>query len=149
MKKTYVELSRYIIQQFPDLKPADISGNMDEPPEFWVVASQITALLQIVGMAFVVLGDSLLEMIGLSKEQQPKWLESAKENRMAVFFGLFFLNNFASSHLSTGAFEVAYNGEVVYSKLATGRMPTVKDVIYGIESVRSAYHTAQGQLPGI
>jgi|CryBogDrversion2_2_1035213.scaffolds.fasta_scaffold490029_1 selT/selW/selH-like putative selenoprotein len=31
--------------------------------------------------------------------------------------------------LSTGAFELYLNGDLVYSKLATGRMPQVSDVV--------------------
>ena len=46
--------------------------------------SQLTSLLQICGMAFVVLGDSLLETFGLSPANTPKWLASVKENKIGV-----------------------------------------------------------------
>ena len=116
---------------------------MDRPPETWVFVSQITSMLQILGMAFVVLGDGLLEMVGISARNEPKWITSAKENKIAVFFGLFFLNNFANGKLATGAFEVEYNGVVVFSKLELGRMPSVQEVIKGIETVRQQYELAQ------
>ncbi|GMH99015.1 hypothetical protein TrLO_g6919 [Triparma laevis f. longispina] len=138
MKKNYLELSRYITSYFPDLQ-SRVSGGVDRPPELWILISQITSMLQILGMAFVVLGDKLLEMVGISPATAPKWLQSAKENKMVVFFGLFFLNNVANGKLATGAFEVEYNGITVYSKLATGRMPSVQEVIKAIETVRMEY----------
>ena len=145
MKKTYVELSRILAGHFPDLA-GRITGSMDEPPEFWVYASQVTSLLQIFGMAFAFLGDGFLEMIGIT--HPPKFLRDAQSHKMAVFFALFFLNNYASSHLSTGAFEVVYNGVIVTSKLETGRMPSVRDVVSGVEGARNAYWAAQGAAGG-
>jgi selT/selW/selH-like putative selenoprotein len=42
-------------------------------------------------------------------------------------FGVFFLgNNIQASLLSTGAFEMYLDGQLVYSKLATGGMPTLQ-----------------------
>lgn len=142
MKKNYMELSRYINSYFPDTV-GKVSGSVDRPPEFWIMISQLTSLLQICGMAFVVLGDSLLETFGLSPANTPKWLASVKENKIGVFFVLFFLNNYANSHLSTGAFEVVYNGRTVFSKLEVGRMPTVDEVLRGMEAVRKEHAMAQ------
>ena len=127
MKKTYVQLSRYITSYFPDTQGL-ITGEVDRPPEMWIFISQITSLLQIMGMAFIVLGDTMLQTFGLNPSNTPNWLKTVKENKMPLFFALFFLNNVANSHLATGAFEVQYNGVTVYSKLQTGRMPNVEEV---------------------
>lgn len=61
-----------------------VSGSVDRPPEMWIIISQVTSLLQICGMAFIVFGDSLLETFGLNPANTPKWLNSAKENKMGV-----------------------------------------------------------------
>ena len=95
-------------------------------------------------MAFIIFGDSLLDMIGL--HNPPKWVLDAKENKMAVFITIFFINNFFSSKLSTGAFEITYNDELVYSKLETHRMPTVQDVLSGVEEARKMFWAAQSQI---
>mmetsp|Transcript_2612 Transcript_2612/g.4958 ORF Transcript_2612/g.4958 Transcript_2612/m.4958 type:complete len:150 (+) Transcript_2612:258-707(+) len=145
MKKNYMELSRYINSYFPDTV-GKVSGSVDRPPEMWIIISQVTSLLQICGMAFVVFGDSLLETFGLNPANTPKWLNSAKENKMGVFFALFFLNNYANSHLATGAFEVVYNGRTVFSKLEMGRMPNVDEVLKGMEAVRREYAQAQATV---
>ena len=47
---------------------------------------------------------------------------------MMAFCGVFFMNSMANSLTTTGAFEVLLDGEVVYSKLETGRMPNGRQV---------------------
>lgn len=51
---------------------------------------------------------------------------------MQTFAFIFLANTLAASMTATGAFEVLYGEEVVFSKLAMGRMPT-GDVSYVIE----------------
>ena len=47
-----------------------------------------------------------------------------QQYKMAIILGGFIGLNFVTSMLSsTGAFEIFYNGELVFSKLMTGRMP--------------------------
>ncbi len=41
--------------------------------------------------------------------------------KVHVFIGGFIVNSFATSMVATGAFEVIYDGEVVFSKLETDR----------------------------
>jgi len=136
MKRNYLELQHHLISRFPDLQNR-VSGSIDQPAEVFVMLANITNLLQILGMAFFIFGDSLLKTFGISSK--PKWLSFVQDNKMMCFIGLFMLNNMANSNLSTGAFEVEYNGIVVWSKLETGRMPSVMGVVQGIENVRRQY----------
>ena len=46
-----------------------------------------------------------------------------KDNKTMVFFALFMINTFGANQLSTGAFEIYFNGDLIYSKLNTGVMP--------------------------
>jgi selT/selW/selH-like putative selenoprotein len=56
-------------------------------------------------------------------------LRWAAENRMMALGLLFMGYNMARSSLaSTGAFEVYFQGKLVFSKLATGRMPELTDL---------------------
>ena len=48
---------------------------------------------------------------------------------MMAFCGVFFMNSMANSLTTTGAFEVLLDGEVMYSKLETGRMPNGRQLI--------------------
>ena len=66
--------------------------------------------------------------------------EHIKEKKMMiVMLAIFVGNTVRNSLMSTGAFEVWYDDKMVWSKLATGRMPTgVADVVSGMESVLGA-----------
>ncbi|PSC76151.1 seleno T [Micractinium conductrix] len=53
--------------------------------------------------------------------------------------GLWFIGNTVRQNLlSTGAFEVSYAGTPIFSKLATGRMPTLADVVEGVGEAMAA-----------
>lgn len=61
-----------------------------------------------------------------------------REKRGVILMGTWFLGNTLRNGLtSTGAFEVYYNGQRVFSKLATGRMPSFAEVAAGIEGIIS------------
>lgn len=48
-------------------------------------------------------------------------------------------NTVRQNLLSTGAFEVSYQGVPVFSKLATGRMPTLQEMVAGVaQAMRGA-----------
>ncbi len=52
---------------------------------------------------------------------------------MSVVFFVYFLGNtVVNSLMSTGAFEVLLNDQILFSKLATGQMPTSADLSKGL-----------------
>jgi len=85
-------------------------------------------------MAFMMFGDGIWDSLG----GQPGWWNEVKDNKMPVFVGLFLMNSMANSQLSTGAFEIFYNGDLVFSKLAMGRMPSGREVLLTINGMRGA-----------
>mmetsp|Transcript_74158 Transcript_74158/g.86040 ORF Transcript_74158/g.86040 Transcript_74158/m.86040 type:complete len:129 (-) Transcript_74158:289-675(-) len=58
-----------------------------------------------------------------------------QENRGTVIMVGFALNMIASSLLQTGAFEVYFDDELVYSKLETGQIPSSSIVVSKIRSL--------------
>ena len=48
---------------------------------------------------------------------------------MGAFVMVFFTNSVAQSMTSTGAFEVAVDGKVCFSKLEVGRMPNLQEIV--------------------
>ena len=42
-------------------------------------------------------------------------------------------NGLVGNLMATGAFEISYNGEQVYSKLETGRMPSLPELLDGLK----------------
>ena len=55
-------------------------------------------------------------------------------NRMGWITGAWFGGNIAyNAFTSTGAFEIYANGVLVFSKMATGRLPTAEEFWLGLE----------------
>jgi len=64
-----------------------------------------------------------------------KFLE---DNQMVVLGGCFACNMIAGNLLNTGAFEIKYNGELIFSKIDTGRFPEMPELLELLEAaVRS------------
>jgi selT/selW/selH-like putative selenoprotein len=103
-------------------------------------------LAQLLQMAFF--GGLAVSLIGrgLLPEPYSKFIEA---NQM-VILGVCFLCNIVSGNLlNTGAFEVAYNGHPVWSKIETGRFPQMDELRSAMESVMQAALpvTAEAVLP--
>jgi selT/selW/selH-like putative selenoprotein len=68
----------------------------------------------------------------------PPFYESIKEKKLLVGFGAWMVgNSLAQSLTSTGAFEIAYNGQMVYSKLASSsaQLPTLQQIITNLQQI--------------
>jgi selT/selW/selH-like putative selenoprotein len=69
--------------------------------------------------------DAKIPALGIS---EPEIFISVKNNKMACAVGLFIINSVGHNMLSTGAFEIYVNDELVYSKLALRKMPDAQDI---------------------
>jgi hypothetical protein len=57
----------------------------------------------------------------------PPWQEYLTANKMSTCGMTWFMGNTLAQNLvSTGAFEVYYDGDLVFSKLLTGKLPVVR-----------------------
>ena len=60
--------------------------------------------------------------------------QKVQDNKLIIIMGAFIGLNFVKSMLeSTGAFEVYLNGDLLYSKLLTGRMPELHEIMSKIK----------------
>mmetsp|Transcript_65642 Transcript_65642/g.90798 ORF Transcript_65642/g.90798 Transcript_65642/m.90798 type:complete len:93 (+) Transcript_65642:581-859(+) len=72
-------------------------------------------------IGFLLAGETVL---GLLRIPPPNMFKSFWDSKYIYSFMVFFFGSqFAAQYLMTGAFEVYINGELAFSKLATGRMP--------------------------
>lgn len=56
--------------------------------------------------------------------------QRVQQNRWMYFIGAYFLTNTLQKMLSqTGAFEVYVDNELIFSKLALNRMPTIQEIL--------------------
>eukprot|EP00052_Salpingoeca_macrocollata_P026643 m.248427 g.248427 ORF g.248427 m.248427 type:complete len:96 (-) comp22613_c1_seq1:966-1253(-) len=81
-------------------------------------------------MLAVAMGDKLFQWLN---RPMPETLIAARENMvMSMVFIFFFANNVSNMFLSTGAFEVYLNGELLHSKLETGHLPEWDSLFHNI-----------------
>jgi hypothetical protein len=67
----------------------------------------------------------------------PAWLKSMSENKFQTAIIIFWVFNMVSANvMNTGAFEVFYEGELVSSKLQSGKLPRVDAIFEGIRAIQ-------------
>jgi selT/selW/selH-like putative selenoprotein len=59
----------------------------------------------------------------------PAIVTQMNANKPVAFFGLFMVNSVGNSFMSTGAFEIYINDDLVFSKLENKRFPYAEDVV--------------------
>lgn len=91
-----------------------------------VAVSKVVGFSSMGTIAVTLFGKSLFTMTGITPPDLYYALES---NKMGSCIGAWFVGNIVSANLlNTGAFEVYYDGETIFSKLETGSLPRM-DVI--------------------
>lgn len=113
----YNQLSYTLAQQFPGIQ---VSGDNYPPTAVNFFLSRVFYGLFFMGLA---LNFGLSSMLPLTIRN---WLN---ENRMVTFFGIFLCQMVASSLVQTGAFEVELDGQLIFSKLQSGHVPDLRDLV--------------------
>merc|ERR1712050_99470 len=100
------------------------------PPSLQMFASFVQSL-QLLGFAIIFFGDQIFAALGITP---PAWHKKVQENKMMSVVTLFMANNIAHNMLATGAFEIEYNGRLVFSKLDAKCMPTFDEIVSGLHN---------------
>lgn len=93
--------------------------------------SQVAGLTQMLGIVLAFFGDGIFRLLGVPT---PAWFASLAENKLMVVGGLFLFNSVAQNMCATGAFEISLNGKNVFSKIQSGRMPSVQEIRTNLET---------------
>ena len=122
-------MRNWLENAYPELRGKITGGDHPTTPTVQLLL-KIMAAIQMLGIIFVVLGDNVFRIIGM--QRAPSWYNNfVVKNHVAIMIGVYLivpqiLNGYAVS----GAFELTLDGkDVIYSKLATGRMPKTDDLI--------------------
>lgn len=119
MKRNFVELQNFLSTRYPELA-GRIRGENYPPPAYAQMVVSAVGSLQMGAIVMLLFGSKIFEML---KMPEPELFGQMKENKMMTFMGIFMANSMANSLTSTGAFEVFLDGNLIYSKLESGRMP--------------------------
>ncbi|XP_058763811.1 selT-like protein [Vicia villosa] len=127
-KGTAVTLKNMLEIAFPGVEV--ILANYP-PPLPKRLLSKVVPVVQIGVVGVVVAGEQIFPMLGFVAP--PPWYFNLRANRFGTIASTWLLGNALQSFLqSSGAFEVYFNGNLVFSKLKEGRFPgeiELKDLI--------------------
>jgi len=85
------------------------------------MAATVAQRTQMGLIAGVFFGSTIFGYLGMQEPQFYAWI---KERRMLTILALFLIGNqITSAFLSTGAFEITYDGHLIWSKLESGTLP--------------------------
>jgi len=93
--------------------------------------SQVLGVVKIALIVAIIAGQNPFQMLGM---QTPSAFQWALNNKLSSCMMLFFISNAVEGQLiSTGAFEVSFNDQRIWSKLESGRVPQPEEIFHMIE----------------
>jgi len=130
MQKNFVTVRNILEDMHPQLV-GHIRG--ENYPLTQAVQAMVTVagLMQTMGIIFIFMGKRLFDAISTP---EPEWYTWVQNNKMMSIASLFLVNSVVQQQAATGAFEITYNGETVFSKLETGRMPNMEEILEGLSA---------------
>uniref|UniRef100_A0A7S2TFZ1 Selenoprotein T n=1 Tax=Lotharella oceanica TaxID=641309 RepID=A0A7S2TFZ1_9EUKA len=105
-------------------KGMQVQGEIYPPTPMNVMLSQICMYVLFTMIALTFIGESLFKTVDFPLGL--KVCNFLKTNFSATMILAFILNTMAQQLVATGAFEIVINDETVFSKLETGRLPTME-----------------------
>jgi len=133
-----MQLQHELRLQFPQLQ----SHGMNHPPTPQnAMIAQLIGYAQMAAFGVLFFGSLIFQTLKMPEPDIVKWMS---ENKMNSFCMIFMMGFMSTQLMATGAFEVYYNGNLIYSKLDEGRIPHVHDLVrnlqmYGVQPQQAQY----------
>jgi len=123
------------LKHFLENNYVELRGNIDganyPAPAHAQFLGKLAGYVQVAGVIMMMFGGSVFNALGYTTP--PAWLTQMQENQMQVFMGLFMFSMVAANMQSTGAFEIILDEKVLFSKIDSGRMPTLDELVALLE----------------
>eukprot|EP00357_Protocruzia_adherens_P007412 CAMPEP_0114984578 /NCGR_PEP_ID=MMETSP0216-20121206/7353_1 /TAXON_ID=223996 /ORGANISM="Protocruzia adherens, Strain Boccale" /LENGTH=265 /DNA_ID=CAMNT_0002346727 /DNA_START=110 /DNA_END=907 /DNA_ORIENTATION=+ len=121
MFQDFQQKFRYAVPELTVVGENYPAGTMNE------LISTLISRMQWVAFILLLFGNKIFAYFQITP---PGLYYRAQENKFFAGFMIFMLgNNLANMFLSTGAFEISYQGELVWSKLQAGGVPEFPDLL--------------------
>mmetsp|Transcript_8507 Transcript_8507/g.11855 ORF Transcript_8507/g.11855 Transcript_8507/m.11855 type:complete len:141 (+) Transcript_8507:239-661(+) len=130
MHKYFLEVRQFIESQYPVFRDNVTGGNYPPPLHAQYIA-QLTSFVWLVGIALLIGGSQVLKTLGIPEPDFIHWMDN---NKGIVFVVLFMMNSIGNSMITTGAFEIYLNDELIFSKLSGGHVPNGEDIVNALAS---------------
>jgi len=133
MKANFIRLREILQTEFPG-QWNRIDGANYPAPEWTTYASTVLSALQLFAMLLILVGEGIWTHVP-GFQRPPEFYYTMKENPALTFIITFLvIPSYVQSFANTGAFEVYVDQKLIYSKLETGRLPNVQELIRALES---------------
>mmetsp|Transcript_12917 Transcript_12917/g.24597 ORF Transcript_12917/g.24597 Transcript_12917/m.24597 type:complete len:170 (-) Transcript_12917:306-815(-) len=145
-----MQVKQQLERRYPNI---NVVGSNYPPDSNKVAIAQLTQFGMFGVIGLTIAGSQVWPALGM---EPPGWYHSMASNKMTTCMGAWFVGNtIAQNMLSTGAFEIYYDGQLVFSKLKTGRLPQIPSIMVAMDeainnSGRLSHGTAansQDRLP--
>ena len=123
-------------QAFPGLK---VEGGPYTPSASVQYAIRAVRIAQLGVAALYFFGD---QAFGMMRRPSPPWLGQMHENKFVVAGGVYGLDVFAQTMKAINGFEITYNGQVLHSKLASGKFPESDELVTKLRRIISRENSA-------
>mmetsp|Transcript_18778 Transcript_18778/g.46763 ORF Transcript_18778/g.46763 Transcript_18778/m.46763 type:complete len:150 (-) Transcript_18778:383-832(-) len=128
-----MQVSQLIEQSYPGVT---VVGSNYPPSPLNVALSKVVGFGTMGAVGATFFGEKIFATLGMPR---PEFVASMQANKMGSCMGAWFVGNMLSQNLlNTGAFEVYYNGEVIFSKLQQARLPNVPEIMSGLDGAMKA-----------
>mmetsp|Transcript_5655 Transcript_5655/g.8459 ORF Transcript_5655/g.8459 Transcript_5655/m.8459 type:complete len:141 (+) Transcript_5655:85-507(+) len=133
MRANFLRLRELLLNEFPGQWNA-IEGANYPPPDWIKYTSPFISAVQMFAMMLILTGDGLWSYVpGFSRP--PEFYYKMKENPALTFMVVFLvIPSYVQSFANSGAFEVYVDEKLIFSKLETGRMPNVPEIVRALEA---------------
>uniref|UniRef100_A0A061R5R5 Selenoprotein t n=1 Tax=Tetraselmis sp. GSL018 TaxID=582737 RepID=A0A061R5R5_9CHLO len=119
-----MQVKSLVSREYPEMEV--VATNYPVPPVKRALA-RLAGYLQMGLLGLTLAGDKIFPWLGL---ETPQLYNTVRDNKFAYCMAIWFVGNAVNNALiSTGAFEIFYDGRLVFSKLAQERMPMADEIL--------------------
>ncbi|CAO2613087.1 Thioredoxin reductase-like selenoprotein T [Lemmus lemmus] len=122
--RVFEEYMRVISQRYPDIR---IEGENYLPQPIYRHIASFLSVFKLVLIGLIIVGKDPFAFLGM---QAPSIWQWGQENKVYACMMVFFLSNMIENQcMSTGAFEITLNDVPVWSKLESGHLPSMQQLV--------------------
>uniref|UniRef100_A0AAQ5ZG75 Selenoprotein T n=1 Tax=Amphiprion ocellaris TaxID=80972 RepID=A0AAQ5ZG75_AMPOC len=123
-KRVFEEYTQALYQRYPDIR---IEGENYLPIPIYRHIASFLSVFKLLVIGLIIIGRDPFALFGM---QAPGIWEWGQGNKIYACMMVFFLSNMIENQLmSTGAFEITLNDVPVWSKLESGHLPSMQQLV--------------------
>uniref|UniRef100_A0A8B9JH79 Selenoprotein T n=1 Tax=Astyanax mexicanus TaxID=7994 RepID=A0A8B9JH79_ASTMX len=127
--RVFEEYTRVLAQRYPDIR---IEGENYLPQPMYRHFASFLSIFKLAVIGLIVVGKDPFVLFGVETPGLWAW---GQENKIYACMMVFFLSNMIENQcMSTGAFEISLNDVPVWSKLESGHLPSMQQLVQILEN---------------